>query len=268
MKLLDHRIALKPEDMSHNYGHGKVATLCMGAWAVMLLLAGFQVLFQGTGELIILIKGQAPVTPGISAFFAAALSPLSKGILLRYDEKENGQLYPGGSGPAKYLSLREELFFTGCVLLGIGCTYLPGKGWAAADSLAAVFLSLFVLKASARALYGTADELIEASLDEESNLNIRRLISETEGVISCRGLKTRKIGKNIAINVSINVKESLNIREAAGISSRVEERLKTTYGEETYTLIKAEPDQNRNCPFRKTSRSPEKSIGKNLISKN
>jgi ferrous-iron efflux pump FieF len=268
MKLLDHRIALKPEDMSHNYGHGKVATLCMGAWAVMLLLAGFQVLFQSTGELIILLKGQNPVTPGISAFFAVALSPLLKGILLRYDGKENGKFYPGGSRPTKYPSLHEEIFFSGCVLLGIGCTFLPGRGWAAADSLAAVFLSLFVLKASARVLYGTADELIEASLDEQSNLNIRKIISETEGVISCRGLKTRRIGKNIAINVSINVKDSLNIREAAGISSRVEERLKAAYGEETYTLIKAEPDQNRNCPFRKISRAPERSIGKELILKN
>jgi ferrous-iron efflux pump FieF len=267
MKLLDHHIALKPEDVSHNYGHGKVATLFMGAWAVMLLLAGFQILSRGTGELIILIKGQDPVTPGISAFFAAALSPLSKGFLLRYDEKENGQLYPGGRSPAKYRFLREEIFFSGCVLLGIGCTFLPGRGWAAADSLAAVFLSLLVLKASGRVLYGTADELIEASLDEESNRNIRKIISETEGVISCRGLKTRRIGKDIAINVSISVKDSLNIREAAGISGRVEERLKAAYGEETYTLIKAEPDQGRNCPFRKISRSPEKNREKPNIKK-
>ena len=87
-KLLDRRIALKPEDMSHNYGHGKIATIFMGAWAVMLLLAGFQVLSQGTGELITFIKGQDPLSPGISAFFAAALSPLSKGILLRYEKEE------------------------------------------------------------------------------------------------------------------------------------------------------------------------------------
>lgn len=268
MKLLDRRIALKPEDVSHNYGHGKVATIFMGAWAVMLILAGVQVLSQGMGELIILIKGQAPASPGISAFFAAALSPLSKGILLLSGRKENVQLYPGGSRLAKYLPLREEIFFSGCVLLGIGCTFLPGRGWAAADSLAAVFLSLFVLKTSGRVLYGTADELIEASLDEESNRNIRKIISETEGVISCRELKTRKIGKTIAINVSISVKESLNIREAAGISGRAEERLKAAYGEETYTLIKAEPDQGRNCPFRNISRPSEKSIGKTIISKN
>lgn len=268
MKLLDNQIALKPEDMSHNYGHGKVATLCMSAWAVMLLLAGFQILSQGMGELIILMKGQNPVTPAASAFFAAALSPLSKGILLRSDERGNRQLYPGESKPGKYPSLREEIFFSGCVLLGIGCTFLPGREWAAADSLAAVILSLFMLKASGRVLYGTADELIEASLDEESNRKIRKIISETEGVISCRGLKTRRIGKSIAVNVSISVKDSLNIREAAGIAGRVEERLKAAYGEETYTLIKAEPDQGRNCPFRKISMSPEKEIGKALTSKN
>jgi len=110
--------------------------------------------------------------------------------------------------------------------------------------------------------------LIEASLDEESNRDIRKIISETEGVISCRELKTRRIGKSIAINVSISVKESLNIREAAEISSRVEKRLKATYGEETYALIKAEPYQERNCSFRKISRTAEKGRIKTLISEN
>ena len=240
----------------------------MGVWAVMLLLAGFQVLSQGTGELIIFIKGENPISPGISAFFAAALSPLSKGILLRYEKEEKRQLYPYGKRPLKYISLREEIFFSGCVLLGIGCTFLPGRGWAATDSLAAVILSLFILKSSAKVLYGTANELIEASLDEESNRDIRKIISETEGVISCRELKTRRIGKSIAINVSISVKESLNIREAAEISSRVEKRLKATYGEETYALIKAEPYQERNCSFRKISRTAEKGRIKTLISEN
>lgn len=267
-KLLDRRIALKPEDVSHNYGHGKVATIFMGAWAVMLLLAGFHVLSQGTGELIIFIKGQDPISPGISAFFAAALSPLSKGILLRFNREEKGQLHTCGKRPVKYIPFSEEIFFSGCVLLGIGCTFLPGRGWAAADCLAAVILSLFILKSSAKVLYGTADELIEASLDEESNRNIRKIISETEGVISCRELKTRRIGKSIAINVSISVEDSLNIGEAAGISGRVEKRLKAAYGEETYTLIKAEPDHGRKCPFRSISRPSEKGMGKTLISKN
>ena len=45
IKLLDLSIANKPEDKSHNYGHGKIATLCTGAGACMLLFAGLSCLF-------------------------------------------------------------------------------------------------------------------------------------------------------------------------------------------------------------------------------
>ncbi len=45
IKLLDFSIGSKPRDESHNYGHGKIITLCMGAGAFILLFASFHTVF-------------------------------------------------------------------------------------------------------------------------------------------------------------------------------------------------------------------------------
>ncbi|WP_269850434.1 cation transporter dimerization domain-containing protein [Methanosarcina horonobensis] len=69
-------------------------------------------------------------------------------------------------------------------------------------------------------------------------------------------LKTRRIGNGIAINACITVNDSLNIQEVAEIADLVEDRLKAAYGKDIYTLIKAEPDPERNCSFQKKNRIP------------
>ncbi|MPM79572.1 Ferrous-iron efflux pump FieF [bioreactor metagenome] len=144
-----------------------------------------------------------------------------------------------------------SLLLSCLVTLGIGCTFLPGKNWVITDSFIAVLLSLYLLGISGKLLYGTTNELIEASLDEEENRKIKEIINRTEGVTGSSELKTRKIGSGVAINACVTVSDSLNIQEVAEITDQVEKRLKTVYGQEAYTLIKAEPDSERNCSYLK-----------------
>ncbi|WP_440946702.1 cation diffusion facilitator family transporter [Methanosarcina sp. T3] len=265
VKLLDLSIASKPEDWTHNYGHGKVATLFTGAGACVLLFAGIQSASLASGELLMFIQGKEMETPEMFALSAAALALVSKEIIPLFSRRAWKQteeisfetdIYTGNS------RLR-NLVLSCFVTLGIGCTFLPGKTWAAADSLIAVLLSLYLLGSSGKLLYGTANELIEASLDEENNRKIREIINRTEGVLGSGELKTRRIGNGIAINACITVNSSLNIQEVAEIADLVEERLKTTYGEGIYTLIKAEPAQERSC-FQKKLRASEEG-GKKIV---
>jgi divalent metal cation (Fe/Co/Zn/Cd) transporter len=151
------------------------------------------------------------------------------------------------------IPIKDVLIF-GFVISGIGCTFLPQKSFKIADSFVALFLSLYLLETSGKLLYKTANELIEASLDEENNLRIREIIDKTENVTGSGELKTRKIGKNIAINASVNVNNSLNVLEAAEIANLVEERLKAAFTEDIYVLIKIEPVEGVNKNFKNKDR--------------
>lgn len=232
VKLLDHFITSKPEDWNHNYGYGKITTLFTGAGACVLLFAGVQSLTLASGELLMFIQGRGTETPEMFALYAAAFTLVSKEIIHFFNRRAGKQTEGISSEIDSYTRKTHirSLFFSCFVTLGIGCTFLPGKNWAIADSLIAVLLSLYLLGTSSKLLYGTANELIEASLDEENNRKIREIINRTEGVLDSSELKTRRIGNGIAINACITVNNSLNIQEVAEIADLVETRLKTAYG--------------------------------------
>ncbi|AKB76763.1 Cation efflux system protein [Methanosarcina horonobensis HB-1 = JCM 15518] len=258
-KLLDIFIASKPEDWSHNYGHGKVATLFMGAGACVVLFAGIQSISLASEKLLMFIQGRETEVPEIFALSAAALTLISREIVPFFSRKARKKV-EGVSSEIDFYAKKAQirsLFLSCFVTLGIGCTFLPGKNWAITDSFIAVLISLYLLGNSGRLLYGTANELIEASLNEEDNRKIREIINRTEGVMGSGELKTRRIGNGIAINACITVNDSLNIQEVAEIADLVEDRLKAAYGKDIYTLIKAEPDPERNCSFQKKIGFPE-----------
>ena len=256
VKLLDLLISSKPEDWSHNYGHGKVVTLFTGAGACVLLFAGVQSFTLASGELLMFIQGREMETPEMFALYAAAFTLILREIVPFFNRRTGNQTEGISSEIDSYTRNAHirSLFISCFVTLGIGCTFLPGKNGAIADSFIAVLLSLYLLGTSGKLLYSTANELIEASLDEENNRKIREIINRTEGVLGSGELKTRRIGNGIAINACISVNNSLNIQEVAEIADLVEARLKATYGHGIYTLIKAEPALERNCSFQKKIR--------------
>ena len=141
------------------------------------------------------IQGKESEGPETIALFAAISAFVSRYIIFA----ESYELQTSKTSSKGRIHIK-GLFASGFIILGIGITFLPGRSLGIADSLAAVLLSIYLLWTSGRLLYKAADELIEASLDEETNRKIREIINETEGVTGSRELKTRRIGKGIAIN--------------------------------------------------------------------
>lgn len=238
--ILGFRIASKPEDRTHNYGHGKVETLCTVFVALVLFVAGVQTLSWGGGRLMLMLNGQALKPPGEIALFAAILSIVSKEALYRYTRKAALEL-KSDALLANAWHHRTDALSSGCAALGIGIAILFGGKWVSADPLMAMVLSFVIFETASKIFYRSLNELIEASLDEESNRTIEKIIIATKGVIKLHGLKTRKIGSSISVEACIKVDGILNIREADRISEHVEKRLKEAFGEESYILIKAEP---------------------------
>lgn len=298
-KFLDFFIGSKPEDESHNYGHGKFTTLCVGAGALILLFASFHTISLSSGKLLMFLQSKEPETPEITALYAAIAAFVLRNImaiLIGNPEIQVKEISSKDHVPIKDLSIIQiknllaihikhlsivpvkhlltipikellavrikelpvipikDVLIFGFVIAGIGCTFLPEKSFKIADSFVALFLSLYLLETSGKLLYKTANELIEASLDEENNLRIREIIDKTENVTGSGELKTRRIGKNIAINASVNVNNSLNVLEAAEIANLVEERLKAAFTEDIYVLIKIEPVEGVNKNFKNKDR--------------
>lgn len=282
-KLLD-SVVIKNPDKSHNYGHGKITTLFMGTGAIIIFFVSIETFSLGLENIFLLIKGKEFAHPETTALLGAFLILCLRSVFFAFTENKKSIEYENArdteSGLKSDFSEKRsfsnlfldekdpciiDMGISAFVILGIAGSFLPGRIFGATDFLGAVLMSLYLLQKSGKLLYRVTDELIEASLDYETNQKIREIIERTEGVARSGEIKTRRIGKGIAINACIGVHDSLNIQRASEITNLVESRLKTAFEEDVYALIKVEPGSLKSSPIQNLNKCCEEGNRKLVI---
>jgi len=238
--ILGFRIIRKPADDTHDYGHGKVEALLAGLCGITLIAAGVGIFWSGTHTIWHFFTGEPIERPGLIAFVAAILSVVSKEWLYRYTIGW-GRKLNSNAVIAKAWDHRSDAFSSIGTTLGIGGAVFLGEKARILDPLAAVIVSFFIIKAAVPILKECMDELLEASLSGEQEMELHELIMSVEGVRGTHKLRTRKIGPVIAIDVHILMDESLSLVEAHDISARVEHLLRENFGSGTYISLHMEP---------------------------
>ncbi|MFA0888495.1 MAG: cation diffusion facilitator family transporter [Synergistales bacterium] len=238
--ILGFRIVRKPADETHDYGHGKVEALLAGLCGITLIAAGFGIFWSGTHAIWHHFTGQEIGRPGMIAFVAAIISVVSKEWLYRYTIVW-GRKLNSNAVIAKAWDHRSDAFSSIGTTLGIGGALFLGEPARILDPMAAVIVSVFIVRAAIPILKECMDELLEASLCEEHEKVLENLILSVEGIRGTHKLRTRKIGPVIAIDVHILMDESLSLVEAHEISTRVEHLLRDNLGTGTYISLHMEP---------------------------
>lgn len=78
------RIAGKPKDKSHDYGHGKFETLATLIIGILLIIAGLGLMLNGVDTVIKSLHGEDLERPTMLALIVAVISIVSKELLYRY----------------------------------------------------------------------------------------------------------------------------------------------------------------------------------------
>jgi cation diffusion facilitator family transporter len=234
------KVARKPGDNTHNYGHGKIETLSAVFIGLALILVAFGIFWGGLQKVIAFYHGEVLPVPSKIALVAAVLSIVIKEWLYRYTMVYARKLRSDAL-TANAWHHRSDAFSSIGTTIGVGSAILLGGKWAVLDPIAAVILSFFIFKVAFDISYKNLDELLEASLDSTTYRTIEEILISTEGVLGFHELKTRKIGNAMAADVHIEVDRNLNIVDAHEISVQVEDRLKEFCGKNGYFSIHIEP---------------------------
>lgn len=234
------RISSKKEDDDHHYGHGKFETLATVIIGVVLGLVGIGILREGIGSIVRALHGEVLPAPDIAALIAAIISIVSKEWLYRYTVRK-GKQYDSSSVMANAWHHRSDAFSSIGTAIGIGGAILLGERWRILDPIAAVVVSVFILKVAFDLAKSGLDELLEKSLPSTTIEEIRRIILSVEGVSAPHHLRTRRIGSHYAIDVHIRMNGDLSLLRAHTIATEVERKIKAIYGADTYINIHMEP---------------------------
>ena len=234
------RISSKPEDEGHDYGHGKYETLATAIIGLILLFVGFGILWNGATSIWDFWQGGELKEPGMLALWAALVSILFKELLYQYTVLKGRRLNSQAVVANAWHHRSDALSSIGTAV-GIGGAILLGEQWLVLDPLAAVVVSLFIMKVAIQLLVPCVEELLEKSLPAEVEEKIKQELLAFPGVTSPHHLRTRRIGSSYAIEVHIRMDGQITLEEAHHTATAIENRLKSEFGSRTYINIHVEP---------------------------
>ena len=236
------RLSSKPQDKGHDYGHGKYETLATLLVGVALLAVGGGILKNGIDAIRIYLSGGALSSPGWIALIAALLSIVSKEILFRYTNRVGRKL----DSPAVIANAwhhRSDALSSIGTGIGIGGAILLGEQWRVLDPLAAVIVSLFILKVALYMVKPCIDELLEKSLPDEVEQAISEQVLSFPEVSELHHLRTRRIGSYYALEMHLRMDGNLSLHDAHAVTVLIEKKLRAMYGENTIINIHVEPNK-------------------------
>lgn len=239
--LASFRVVGKPADNDHAYGHGKYETLATATIGGALLAVGAGVFWGGATKIRDILQGVSIGGPKGIALAAAIVSIVVKEWLYRYTRGVGDRI----GSPAVVANAwhhRSDAGSSVGTMLGIGGAIMLGKPWHILDPVAAVVVSLFIVRVAFGILSGSVKELAEESLDEDTRAEILRIAASFEDVTHPHNLRTRRIGGDIAVDLHIRVAPDMPVVDAHAITSRMEALIRERFGPSTFVSIHVEPE--------------------------
>lgn len=247
-------VSSKGNDRDHSFGHGKFETLATLIVSVILVAVGANLMSGGIKSIIGVINGETIPKPGYIALIAAVVSIISKEILYHATVKV-GRETDSPVVIANAWHHRSDSFSSIGSLVGIGGAILLGDRWTVLDPLASCIISIAIIVVAVKMAMPSLAELLETSLPEDIENEIKETATSVKGVIDIHELKTRRNGMSFIIDAHITVRPGISIVEAHDIATSVEDALLSKYGQQTQINIHVEPCEN--IP---TAITPSKSI--------
>lgn len=238
--LLFVKISSKPEDKDHDYGHGKYETLATSMIGIALLCVGLYILYSGAYRTWAAFKGSPIEQPGIVALWAALFSIVMKEWTYRFTAKV-GKEVESQAVVANAWHHRSDALSSIGTAVGIGGAIFLGEDWAVLDPIAAVVVSIFIIRTAALLVSGALDELLEKSLPDDEERQIEQIVHSEPEVSGMHNLCTRRIGNRIAIEMHLRMPGEISLNESHAHATNIERKLRSHFGERTHINIHVEP---------------------------
>jgi cation diffusion facilitator family transporter len=219
------RVADRPADASHNYGHQKVENLSAFLEVLMLLLTAVWIIYEALQRLFF---HEAHIQISVWAFFVMVISIIvdysRSRALLRVARRLGSQALE-----ADALHFSTDIWSSVVVIIGLLAVYLAEHvslpAWLVwlkeADAIAALGVSAIVIWVSIRLARATIDALLDRA-PEELATQMKASIDTVEGVTEVRRIRVRRAGNKFFADVIIAAPRTLTFEQTHELTEQVE----------------------------------------------
>lgn len=233
-------VSARPQDRSHDFGHGKFETIATLFIGLALAAAAIGIVVSGAGKFAAWLQGENLPSPGKIALWGALVSIVVKEAIYRYTAAK-GKKLDSKAVIANAWHHRSDALSSIGAAIGIAGAIFLGERWTVLDPLASIVVGAMLIKVAWDLLGPSLGELTEQSLPDETEKEILNLVQSVPGVSDPHNLRTRRIGNHIAAEVHIRLDGSMPLSEAHDKASAIERQFKERFGQEAHIIIHMEP---------------------------
>jgi len=227
------RVAARPADEEHPYGHEKGESLAAWILSIILLATAAMIIYRAISSL-----GEGPQTPGVLAIIAAIITIVVKETLYRYTIKIANET-KSTALMATALDHRSDVLATSGVLIGIAGAML---GWTFLDPITGMIMAVIIIRAGIKVLHRSTDELLDASADPDMLNKIEQAVLNVRDVVHIDSIKTRQYSSALMVDISISVNENMTVAQGHDVAEEVKESVMQAVPEVKDVLVHVEPD--------------------------
>lgn len=233
--LLAIRVAGKPADADHPYGHHKAEFFSAVLEGVMIIVAAMLILWEAYRGFMSPLPLNAPIEGLLVTLFATVINGLWAWVLVsRGREQKSPALVADG----------QHLFADVLTSIGVAIGILLAlvTGWWVLDPALATLVAIHILWSGAKMVRASLSGLMDEAVPEKTLSSIRDIIAaKAEGAVEAHDLRTRHAGAAVFIDFHLVVPGETTVFEAHEICDRIERALKQAL-EGACVTIHVEPE--------------------------
>ncbi len=228
--LLSVRVADKPADSSHPFGHGKFEPLSALIETCLLLVTCGWIVLEALSRLLF---HPVRVQPSVWAFAVMGISVVVDALrsrsLARAARRHHSQALE-----ADALHFSTDIYGSCAVILGLTMV-VAASAWdipwlRAGDPAAALVVAAITIYISARLGKRTVDALVDAAPAGIPG-QIARAITGTPDVLQPERIRVRQSGSRLFVDLRLTLRSNIPLEHAQAVEDQVESRVKELYPE-------------------------------------
>ncbi len=229
------KIAAKPADKDHRYGHGKAEPLAATIVALILFGAAIIIIVQSIKE--IKVPHHAPASFTLAVLVVVVLT---KELLFRFviNVGESTQSIAVKTDAWHH---RSDAITSAAAFVGILIALIGGKGYESADDWAALLASGIIIFNAYRLLRPAIGELMDEAPHPSIEENIRKTAGSVKGVMALDKCYVRKVGFDYYADIHVVIDGNTSVRKGHDIGHRVKNAVCSSDSRISNMLVHIEP---------------------------
>lgn len=230
------RVAARPADSNHPYGHTKAEYFSAVTEGVLIVLAAVSIAREAWPALLDPPPVEAPFPGLLVNLGAGVLNAVWAAVLLR-----EGRAVRSPALLADGRHILTDVVTSVGVLAGLLLAGVTGLAWL--DPALALLVALNILWSGWALMRESVGGLMDAGVDSSTEARIRHAMSEhAEGALEMHDLRTRHAGRLTFIEFHLVVPGDMTVTQAHAICDRLEEALQAEMSG-AHVTIHVEPQE-------------------------